>query len=491
MERLSVNDLVKVGDLLKTRHFIDIAATHRHESYDPNGYIFSWDDGIYRAIYPQSQHHVLKLFNSGLIARLIELGLFPDSKITNYKTSDCELVIEHMKIPVITYPYEWSFAMLKDAALTTLRVNKVAREYGYQTLDAHGFNISFYRGKPLFIDLGSLIEIRNEFGCKKAGWRPYGEFMRSFYAPLKLWSMGEEYFARRALYGDEMPMANYWRFKSVLLRFVPKKYLSMIEFLWYKYKALNTANQSEFLDLASVSDRREKIAATLISVSRKYGLPFSSIDFTALESRISKIKPAKLQSACSENYQDMPIDARQHFIKAFISESKPGSVLEITEKGGFLCKEIAAIEGVNHVVCADNDTTAIDQLYSSLGASHLNVIPMVFNFSQSIGDFKFPDDNTRLKSDLVVALDLTHQLILAQKLTLDFIMLRLKKLTNKYVAVEFMPMGLTKSNAGKNTRLPDWYTLDWYRAGFERTFNLVDERHIDLNHVIFIGTIKK
>ena len=61
-------------------------------------------------------------------------------------------IIKPEKIPFISYPYEWSFSQLKDAALLTLRIQKGAMKYGMTLKDASAYNIQFFNGKPIFID---------------------------------------------------------------------------------------------------------------------------------------------------------------------------------------------------------------------------------------------------------------------------------------------------------------------------------------------------
>lgn len=467
--------------------FINANEIVRHDSYDANGYIFRWNNRIYRAIYPENKKKINCLWKSGLIQELIEKKLFPESHITGYRNTDSDLIFEHQRIDVITYPYEWSFNMLRDAALATLRVNQIARKYGYQTLDAHGFNVAFYKGQALFIDLGSFIEIRKDFNCKHSGWRPYGEFMRSFYAPLKMWSRGDEYFPRHSLYGEQMPMISYWRYRSKLARWVPKKYLRQLEFVWYKYKALNTVSVVSFLQVASVSKVREKLGRRIVAFSGRWGLPFSSVNLERLERKVSAIKPPDIPSAWADYHKDKQVDDRQNYLINAIRKYKPASVLDMAGNAGFFSKVISEVAGVQYVICADYDINAIDQLYISLRGSNRCLYPTVMNFSISIGDSKFPSADSRFRTDMVIALAISHHLLLTQKLTIEFIMSRLKKLTNKYVAVEFMPLGLYSSKFDKVPDIPEWYNIDWFREQFSKYFTLLEEKEIDTNRIIFIG----
>ncbi len=470
-------------------HLIDSAEIDRHNSYDQNGYIFRNNGKIFRAIYHESETKIRALWNCGLVSELIEHELFPASQITDFRTPDSNLIFEHEKVGVITYPHEWSFHMLKDAGILTLRINQIARKYGYQTLDAHGFNIAFHQGHPMFIDLGSFVEISDDFGCNDIGWRPYGEFIRSFYAPLMLWSTGEEFISRQALHGEQMPIACYWRYNSKLARKVPSKLLNQLEFVWYKYKGLNTIPISRFREIVSVSESREKLGEQIISFSKRWGLPFSSVNLEKLESEISAIPPPNIQSKWGEYHTNKPNDDRQHFVVDIIRKFKPSSVLDMAGNAGYFAKMLTDIDGVNWVVCADYDTNAIDHLYLSLRDTKTNLYPVVMNFASSIVDSKLQTVEERFQSDMVIALAVTHHLILTQRLTLDFVMKRLRKLTRKFVAVEFMPLGLYSSAFDKIPKIPMWYNIEWFRQGFIKHFYLIEEKAIDNNRVIFIGRI--
>jgi hypothetical protein len=59
--------------------------------------------------------------------------------------------LEPEVIPFISYPYEWSFNQLKDAALVTLQIQKMALKYGMCLKDASAYNIQFRNGKPILI----------------------------------------------------------------------------------------------------------------------------------------------------------------------------------------------------------------------------------------------------------------------------------------------------------------------------------------------------
>jgi hypothetical protein len=90
-------------------------------------------------------------------------------------------VLEHPRLPLITYPYEWTFSMLKDAALLQLDLLKDALADGITIKDATPFNIQFVSGKPIFIDVGSFEEYQGG-----EPWIGYRQFTRQFLFPLML-----------------------------------------------------------------------------------------------------------------------------------------------------------------------------------------------------------------------------------------------------------------------------------------------------------------
>ncbi|MHB8779714.1 MAG: SAM-dependent methyltransferase, partial [Anaerolineales bacterium] len=93
--------------------------------------------------------------NSGLYVKLVKAGLLISHVEVEQAPAEEEAafkVIEPECVPFISYPYEWSFSQLKDAALATLSIQKRALKHGISLKDASAFNTQFVRGKPALID---------------------------------------------------------------------------------------------------------------------------------------------------------------------------------------------------------------------------------------------------------------------------------------------------------------------------------------------------
>ena len=157
---------------------------HMASFRDPSGFLFHREDMLYRQINTGYRENYKFLMESGLYENLVasdlliphqEVSIEPAEAASVYKT------IHPVLVPFISYPYEWSFSQLKDAALTTLTIQKRSLEYGMSLKDSSAYNIQFHRGKPTLIDTLSF-EIYQE----GEPWVAYRQFCQHFLAPLAL-----------------------------------------------------------------------------------------------------------------------------------------------------------------------------------------------------------------------------------------------------------------------------------------------------------------
>mgnify|MGYP001060589590 FL=1 len=89
--------------------------------------------------------------------------------------------LEHEAVPVVTYPYEWTFGMLRDAALLQLDLVEAAILENMTLKDATPYNIQFRSGRPVFIDIPSFETLQ-----AGAPWAGYRQFCELFLFPLML-----------------------------------------------------------------------------------------------------------------------------------------------------------------------------------------------------------------------------------------------------------------------------------------------------------------
>jgi hypothetical protein len=151
---------------------------------DPSGFVFSREGTIYRQINENYKDEYDFLNNSGLYSDLTESELLIPHKEVPVQSDNNDgafKVIEPKPIPFISYPYEWSFNQMMDAALLTLEIQKRSVDHGMVLKDASAYNIQFINSKPVFIDTLSFERLD-----EGKPWVAYRQFCQHFLAPLAL-----------------------------------------------------------------------------------------------------------------------------------------------------------------------------------------------------------------------------------------------------------------------------------------------------------------
>lgn len=94
---------------------------------------------------------------------------------------DAAAILEHERIPFVSYPYEWPFAMLRDAALLQLELLRRALAEDLTMKDASSYNVQWRGARPVFVDVGSFERLPDG-----EPWQGYRQFCMLFLNPLLL-----------------------------------------------------------------------------------------------------------------------------------------------------------------------------------------------------------------------------------------------------------------------------------------------------------------
>ncbi|HVE60862.1 MAG TPA: hypothetical protein VNA26_03535, partial [Chitinophagaceae bacterium] len=164
---------------------IPIQSQRHPASYrDPSGFVFKQGEIIYRQVNQVFKEDFDHFISSGLYSELVkDQLLIPHQVIDKNLTGDQNwyTTLQPEFIRFISYPYEWCFNMLKDAALLSLQIAKTAMQHGMILKDASPYNIQRYKGKLIFIDTLSF-----EKYDETKPWIAYRQFCENFVAPLAL-----------------------------------------------------------------------------------------------------------------------------------------------------------------------------------------------------------------------------------------------------------------------------------------------------------------
>lgn len=436
---------------------IDQPAFVNHALADSVGRVFHSGGRVYRAILPDAAGDVRRMFDSGMLDALAEAGLFPRSAVTDLMLEGYAMVVEHAPITPPVYPYEWSFGMLRDAALAVLRLNRIARGFGYQTMDCHGFNVMFDGVTPKFVDLGSFRP-----ASPTGQWLAHDEFLRYYLYPLMLWAEGSPFLARQTLLNDVdmLPHAEFILCRLPLLRRLPARMRGLAARAYLRWQRAR----------------------------------LSSLE--ALEARVGRLRRAgdgrwsAYHAAYFGQSGRVAAGARYERVIELIN-SRGGEIRSTVEVGGnagALSDLIRRRTAVERAICTDYDEGAIDALYTrQLGAAEGGraVVPMVLNFLYPISGGEGAPVAERIRSDAVIALALLHHIVLGQRVRIDYALDMIGRYSRRFALVEFMPLGLW--DGSRPADVPAWYTAEWFEAAFTRRFRLISKDELEPNRVLYFG----
>jgi len=459
---------------------------------DDFGRVFFFQGKVYRAIFPANENYCHQLLNSPLFIELQEKELIPDTKISDLKLTDYNLILEHEKLVEIQQ-HEWSFEMFKSAALMVLNVNNICNKYGYELKDAHTFNVLFRGVNPVWVDLGSIAPIR-----RKNEWIAYDEFLSVFYLPIQFYLQNDNYIVRKLVESNfyrmqTAPFQQLW--DSGLINLLQKK-----PFLYQLY----------FRNiLLKVSDRYNSHVNRFVRRFNKYyhklfNKPAKLFVYRKKTRNVAEItsylKHSVLTPMISQwsNYHKSNYELNGEVVVSdrfkrlielltnYCSDAK--SSIDLAGNEGFFSSLLLQNTRLEKVLLTDYDANAIDVAFKTFEQrpdNRASVALLNFMFTPAL-----KETTTRFKSDIVIALAVTHHLILTQQFAIQTIFERLKLYSNKYVVVEFMPLGLWSIHTKEGSVVPDWYNQKWFEMNFNKYFTLLHVEQLEENRIVYIGCLK-
>jgi hypothetical protein len=442
---------------------------------DDVGRVYFYKNTVFRGINDEYVLDMLNLFSSGLFKELIDANLIPETTISNHLIEGYQLVIESEKIENWTYSYEWSFEMLKEAALTILKINNIANKYGYQLKDPHQENITFKFNRPLYIDIGSLVKIKTDV------WIGYKEFLATIYLPLKLMQRSLDETGRSIL---RMEKSLDDREVFILLHpvfgtlsFITNSYMKIYTF-FFRFSCISSFRM-DGLRFSIALKLLQKIISYLINF-------FINIRLT----NIANMKVCKRDTRWG-NYQS-EIDVKNNFrfnriVEIISSLNDTSSLIEIAANQGLFANYLLNNTHLSRVIATDYDVAAVDYMFKE-NSKNVKLLSLVLDIVRPHGVGSRKPAYDRLKSDIVLALAVTHHLILSQNIDLNYIFFNLKKFTNKYILVEFMPKGLS-DNVNQNLDVPIFYNEAWFLDEFKKHFEFISCEKLEDNRILYLGKI--
>ena len=425
-----------------------------------------FEDGgiLYRHVDPSYREDFDALTESGLYQTLVGDGLLVSHEEVDPASlpdhADAYRVLRPQPIPFISYPYEWSFSQLKDAALLTLEIQERALRNELWLKDASAYNIQFAAGKPIFIDTLSF-----ERYAEGLPWVAYQQFCRHFLAPLALMAyVSVDLGKLLRIHIDGVPLD----LASKLLPGRSRFRFSLLTHI-HMHAASITRHQQTRED-ASAGSKQQSTGAGVTKTSL-LGLVDN------LKSAVRKLTWQPRGTEWGEYYDATNYDAtsRQHkieLVEQFIAEAAPKNAWDLGANTGEFSR-LAAKSGIE-TVAFDIDPAAVEKGYLGLQSSgEIHLLPLLMDLTNPSSDLGWDHRErmslrTRGPVDLAMALALVHHLAIGNNVPLPRVAKFLRSLC-KALIIEFVPKSDSQVQRLLASR-PDIFP-SYDEAGFEAAFS--------------------
>ena len=410
---------------------------------DNTGQVFKWKDEIYRGIYHDFAPFYKHLILSDLGKILFQSGLIP-AKITPFSLNGYGLVIKHRTVPVVSYPCEWSSAMLKDAALLTCDIQSKLINSGYTLKDAHPWNILFEDCRPFFIDLGSITEFTNSrfhFFIN--------QFRHSFLYPLLLKNGAFDSIVDTKL-ASHCGLEGLPVYKMLFLS------SSFPKWLTHKHKHRK---------IDSLWKKSPMEAITLLR---------NQVDAINIEPQISSFPPINFNSAPHRKEESESFGTA--FFQNVLNRLNPKSILQMGFND-FLWPTLTSNNQATKII-VDNDDTSVNGFYTYCIHNNISANP----FRMSLTEPTMPhgwDTHTsalyRFKSDLVIFFQNSKASSEKQNFSITQIARYTAAFSKKWAIVAL------KKNPGTQKGNPEEYACNELRKHYKNIEILSHKFHGDAN----------
>ena len=445
---------------------------------DPSGFLFFQDDRLYRQVNQVYRKHYDHLINSGLYETLVNDGLLIQHEEVFPADSHSDQAYKILcpeKIRFISYPYEWSFSQLKDAALTTLAIQKRALDFEMSLKDSSAYNIQFKDGKPLLIDTLSFEKYR-----EGQAWTAYRQFCQHFLAPLALMSHRDVRLSQLLrVHVDGLPL-------SLSSSLLPRR--TWFTFSLLSHIHLHARSQARYAHQAIDKSRRKMSLHALRAL----------ID--NLESAIIRLTWQPLSSEWGDyydhtNYSDSGFAHKKEVVEKFLEKAGPEIAWDLGANTGVFSR-IASEKGI-YTISFDMDPATVEKNYLECKERAIsNILPLLIDLTNPSSGIGW--DNTermslvdRAPADTVIALALIHHMAISNNVPLDRLSAFFRKLCHSLI-IEFIPKSDSQVQRLLSTREDVFphYTRTAFEQAFLKDFSIQEsERIADSERTLYLMTV--
>jgi hypothetical protein len=430
---------------------------------DADGRLFEWEGELYRGIHAANAQGYLDLLSSDAFQRLAGRGALVPTEASDLQLEGFELVVRHERLPRVSYPFEWSWPMLKDAGLALLDVNLELVRAGYLTKDPSSWNVLFVDTRPAYVDFTNIWPLERT-GYALTTWP---EWFRAYYTyPLRLVAEGKARVVRRLVADYDRGIARE----------------EMIELgLHLRERAEREARRVARGVRARV--RARVPAAPPVPAGPPYYPPerWAQVvrelreELEAIDVPVPKTKwSGYYDLSLSPNAPAEGLTAKHRNVEAVIDRVAPETVIDIGASTGWFSK--LATEKGARVVVLEADESAVARLYFDARRAQLSILPLVMDITRpthahGIAGTRVSSASDRLSGDLVLLLAVVHHLAVGLGLDLEAVVASVAPFAKRWLLFEWVDPA-DETLQGYFGDAPTGYTEDALRAALSREFEI-------------------
>lgn len=372
---------------------------------------------------------------NSLLTLLVRQGYLAPFDAVSPTHTEYSLVLRLVKTPRVSYCYEWTTGMWRQACLHLLRLMTILAERHLTLRYPHPWHLLFDGAKPMYINPGSIAPLT------EATFRgAFDRLSQFFIRPLLLAASGSVTLARRFLRDSR----------------------SGVDLHVGELQCIHNRHLAELSALEPVEFLRSR------------------------EKEICALRVPEPFSRWTEYQRELPLkpcDAwhrKEFIVHSILRELRPKQVLDLACNLGWYAR-LAAIEGAE-VIATDIDETCANRMYSTIREEHSAVLPLVMDVTDpapgyGVGNSWFPPATLRLQSDLVMAFAIVHHLVFgSHRLVMSEIVRALAPFARRFLLMEFVPLN-SPGCVYCDKHRPDavaWYNLEHCVGSLTRVFRKVE-----------------
>jgi hypothetical protein len=430
---------------------------------DPGGFVFVDGSGeLFRQINKIESANYELLMGSGLYDRLVaERSLIPHVEEPAHPalSEGVYKIIRPDRIRFVSHPFEWCFSQLRDAALLTLRIQRLALAHGMSLKDATAYNVLFAPEGPIFVDTLSFEPYR-----EGEGWVGYRQFCQHFLAPLALVSRSDARLNQLLrVFIDGVPL-------DLASKLLPAS--TWIRPSLMAHIHLHARAQRRHAERPSAKGNRPRVSRTGL-----IGL-IDNLEATVQKLSWDPNRSEWAQYYAATNYSDSASAEKGRSVAEFIDRVRPATVWDLGANTGRY-SQICADRGA-FVVAFDADVGAVDLHYQACrGRQERRILPLILdltNPSSAVGwaGRERPGVFDRGTPDAILALALIHHLAIGNNLPLPILAQFFAEMA-VWLVIEFVPKDdsqVQRMLASRADIFPD-YDKGTFERVFARHFELI------------------